>query len=147
MLYKEELNLKSKVRVCNNAVKTNKDIHALGLKHVCDFLTKAGFTIVEVNTDPKNHFQLLAKINEKSILVAVRSAYAPKVGTIDTSTLDKLKRESEKLNAEPHFAGLTLTPLEKKDIEGGSTTLGEEFKIIFNGLNAVGNSELLTANG
>jgi hypothetical protein len=114
---------------------------------MCDFLKRAGFTIVEVNTDPNHHFQLLAKINEKSFLIAVRSACAPEVGKIDTFTSEKLERESEKLNAIPHFAGLTVAPVENKDTEVGSVTLGQEFRIIFNGISAVGNSEVLSANG
>lgn len=147
MLSNEKLNFKSNVRVGNNPLKSKKNIHALGLSYICDFLKRAGFAILEVNTDPNHHFQLLAEINQKSFLIAVRSACAPEVGRIDTYTVEKLKRESKKLNAMPHFAGLTIAPVEKKEMEVDSVTLGQEFRIIFSGISAVGNSDLLTANG
>ncbi len=147
MLSNEKLNIKSNVQVSNNPLKSKKNIHALGLSYICDFLKRAGFTILEVNTDPNHHFQLLAEINGKTFLIAVRSACAPEVGRIDTFTLEKLERESEKLNAIPHFAGLTIAPVEMKDMEFESVNLGQEFRIIFNGISAVGNLGVLTANG
>lgn len=147
MLSNEKLNIKSTVRVDNNPLKSKKKIHALGLSYISDILTRAGFTLLEVNTDPNHHFQLLAEINEKTFLIAVRSACAPEVGRIDTFALEKLERESEKLNAIPHFAGLTIAPVEKKDMEVESVHVGQEFKIIFSGISAVGNSGVLTANG
>lgn len=147
MLSKEKLNYKSKVKVVNNPLKSKKNVHALGLSYICNFLDHAGFTINEINTDPNHHFQLLAEINEKSLLIAVRSACAPEVGKIDTSIVEKLERESEKLNATPYFAGLTIVPVESEDSEVGSITEGQEFRIIFNGISAVGNSKVIAANG
>ena len=147
MLSNEKLNIKSDLRVGNNPLNSKKIIHALGLSYICDFLKSAGFTILEVITDPNHHFQLLAEINEKTFLIAVRSACAPEVGRIDAFTLEKLERESEKLNAIPHFAGLTIAPVDKKDMEVESVNSDQEFRIIFRGISAVGNSGVLTANG
>ena len=87
-------------------------IHLLGVSYVSNFLDRVGFTILEVNTDQTHHYQLLAKINEKSFLIAIRTAHRPKLGTLDTCTMEKLRRESEKLNAIPHFAGLTVVPVD-----------------------------------
>jgi hypothetical protein len=147
MLSNEKLNNNRKLRVVNNPLRSKKNIHALGLSYICDFLKRAGFTILEVNTDPNHHFQLLADINEKTFLIAVRSACAPEVGRIDSSTLEKLERESEKLNAIPHFAGVSIAPVENKDMEVESVNSGQEFRIIFSGISAVGTSGVLTANG
>ena len=147
MLSNEKLNIKSDLRVGNNPLNSKKNIHALGLSYICDFLKRAGFSILEVNTDPNHHFQLLAEINEKTFLIAVRSACAPEVGRIDAFTLEKLERESEKLNAIPHFAGLTIAPVDKKDMEVESVNSDQEFRIIFRGISAVGNSGVLSANG
>lgn len=146
MLRKEKLNFENKVGAENKTLTSEQDIHVLGLSYICNFLDHAGFAIQEVNTDPNHHFQLLAEINDKSLLIAVRSAYAPKVGTIDTSTMQKLLRESEELNAIPHFAGLTVAPEETNDIEAEGKTEGQKFKIIFNGISAVRKSEVLIAN-
>ena len=147
MLSNEKLNYKSKKQAGKNPLKSKKKIHALGLSYICNFLNKAGFTIKEINTDPKHHFQLLAEINEKAFLIAVRSAYAPEVGKIKASVVEKLERESESLNATPYFAGLTIAPAESADIEVGNITESQEFRIIFNGLSAVGNPEVRAVNG
>lgn len=141
------MNFKSQLRVANNPLKSKKKIHALGLSYICDFLNRSGFTILEVNTDPHNHFQLLAELNERSFLIAVRSACAPEVGKIDSVTANKLEKESEKLDAIPHFAGLTIAPVESDNSEADSETESQEFIVIFNGISAVGSSEVLTANG
>ena len=50
-------------------------IHLLGVSYVSNFLDRAGFTILEANTDQNHHFQLLAKINDKSFLIAIRTAH------------------------------------------------------------------------
>ena len=79
-------------------------------------------------------------------MISVRTAYAPEIGTIDPSTLKKLVRESDQLNAIPHFAGLTVTPVEKNEIAVTDNTEMQEFKVIFNGISAVHKSEVLAAN-
>ena len=112
-------------------------IHLLGVSYVSNFLDRVGFTILEVNTDQNHHYQLLAKINEKSFLIAIRTAHRPKLGTLDTSTLEKLRRESEKLNATPHFAGLTVVPEDGNDPEIDGSSEGQMLKVIFSGICAI----------
>lgn len=146
MLYKEKFNFESKMRAENKTLTSEQNIHVIGLSYICNFLDRAGFAIQEVNTEPNHHFQLLAEISDKSLLIAVRTAYAPEVGTIDTSTIQKLVRESEELNAIPHFAGLTAAQEKTNDIEVEGKTEGQKFKIIFNGISAVRKSEVLIAN-
>lgn len=146
MLSEEKLNFKSKMRVGANTLSSEHNIHALGLNHVCSFLDRVGFVILEVNPDPNHHYQLLTSIHNKSLLIAVRTAYAPGVGTLNTPTMDKLVRESEGFNALPYFAGLTVTPVETNDIEVEGQTDGQELKVIFNGMIAVHKSEILVAN-
>ena len=147
MLSNEKLNYKSKKQAGSNPLKSNKKVHALGVSYICNFLNSAGFTITEIHTDPKHHFQMLAEINEKVFLIAVRSACAPEVGKIKASVVEKLERESARLNATPYFAGLTIAPVESEDIEVENITEGQEFRIIFNGLSAVGDPEVMAANG
>lgn len=147
MLSKEKWNSKSKLTSCNHTLGSDKNFHELGLSFLCSYLDRVGFSILEVNTDPNHHFQLLAKINEKSLLIAVRTAYSPEVGTIDASISEKLVKESNDLNALPHFAGLTIAPEEMNDIEVEGVTLDQKYKVVFNGISAVGKSDIKEANG
>jgi hypothetical protein len=117
--------------------KSQLNIHALGVRYICDYLDRAGFTIQEVNTDPDHHFQLLAKTNNKVFLIAVRTDYYPDIGTIDSATQEQLIRESERLNSIPHFAGLTATPIDTNDIEVDGLTEGRGYKFTFYGMTVV----------
>lgn len=119
-----------------------QNTHLLGVTYLSNYLAHVGFTIVEVNTDPDHHYQLLVKVNDKTLLIAVRTDHYPKSGTIDTWTMEKLLRESEKLNAIPHFAGLTLVPDEAVDNEADGASEEQKYRVIFNGITAVRRSEL-----
>lgn len=112
-------------------------IHLLGVSYVSNFLDRVGFSILEVNIDQNHHYQLLAKINKKSLLIAIRTAHRPKLGTLDTCTMEKLLRESEKLNAKPHFAGLTVVPLDGNDTEHDGSSEGQMLKVVFSGIRAI----------
>ncbi len=114
-----------------------QQIHLLGVSYVSKFLDRVGFTILEVNTDQNHHYQLLVKINDKSFLIAIRTAHHPKLGTLDTCTMDKLLRESEKLNAIPHFAGLSVVPADSNDTELDGSSEGQMLKVIFSGISAI----------
>jgi hypothetical protein len=71
------------------------------------------------------------------MLIAVRTACHPDVGTIDIATKKKLIEESEQLNATPYFAGLSLTVTNVNDIQVEEIVKGEEYNIIFNGMTVV----------
>ena len=146
MLRNEKSNAESKMAAEDRTLNSEQNIHAVGLEYVCRVLDRAGFAILEVNADPEHHFQLLAKVNDKSHLIAVRSAYEPEVGRIDQSTMEKLIREAEVHNAMPHFAGLTVTPVKRNDTKVEGKTGGQEFKVIFNGISAIRKSDVLLAN-
>lgn len=103
-----------------------RNTHELGINYVQDLLDRAGFAIHDVNKDLKSPFQLFTKVSERALLIAVRTAYHPNVGTIDEEAREKLIEESEMLDAIPHFAGLSLI----------STNVGEH-KIFFNGMTVV----------
>ena len=116
-------------------------IHLLGVSYLSNFLDRVGFTILEVNTDPNHHYQLLVKINDKSLLIAVSTAYHPKLGTLDSHTMEQLLRESEELKAIPHFAGLTVVPADKNDTEVNGSLEDQMFRVVFNGISAIRTSE------
>ena len=112
-------------------------IHLLGVSYVSNFLDRAGFTILEANTDQNHHYQLLAKINDKSFLIAIRTAHLPKLGTLDACTMEKLLRESAYLNALPHFAGLTVVPVDVDDSEVDGLSEDQMLKVLFSGICAI----------
>jgi hypothetical protein len=130
----------------NENLDSKKNIHALGVNYIYHFLDRAGFTIHEVITDPDHHFQLLAERKGRAMLIAVRTAHYPDMGTLDKLTREQLIKESEKRNAIPHFAGLALTSLETNDKEVDGLTEKGEYKVVFNGITVVDKSKLLAAN-
>ncbi len=123
-----------------------QEIHELGVNYICNFLDSAGFTIQEVNKSPDHHFQLLAKVNDKAMLIAVRTANYPNIGSIDKKTKERLIKEAEQLNAVPHFAGITVKPSEANDIEADSLTDRQKYKVFFPGISVVRNPESLAVN-
>ena len=123
-----------------------QNIHSFGVSYICNYLNRAGFTILEVNYAPNSPYQLLARINEKCISIVVRTACHPDRGTIDYPTLESLVRESEELCVLPHFASLSLIATETNDIEVDDIIEGQEYRVLFNGISAVQNSELLVGN-
>ena len=127
-------------------LKSTQNVHALGVRYVSNFLHRVGFTIHEVNTDPDHHFQLLTKRKNRTMLINVRTAYYPDVGTLDKATQEQLINESEQLSAIPHFAGLSITELETNNIEVDRFTEDREYKFTFYGITVVHKSELLAVN-
>ena len=114
-----------------------RHIHLIGVSYVSDFLDRVGFTIQEVNTDQNHHYQLLVKIIDKSFLIAIRTAHHPQLGGLDAFTMEKLLRESEKLNAIPHFAGLTVVPVDGNNTDPDGSSVDQTLKVIFSGIRAI----------
>ena len=112
-------------------------IHERGVNYLKDLLDRVGFTIHDVNLDPDHHFQLFVQINKKAMLIAVRTACHPDVGTIDQTTQEELIKESEQRNAVPHFAGLSLTAMKVSDNQEEGSTEKSEFEVNFYGMNVV----------
>jgi len=137
MLGNEKLIFNNKMSMGYKKLESKQKIHKLGVNYICNFLGSAGFTISDVNKDLNHHFQLLAKVNDRALLIAVRTACHPDVGTIDKEAREKLINESERLNAVPHFAGLSLTAINVTDIQVDGITKGNEYNVIFNGMTVV----------
>ena len=129
-----------------NNLGSTQNIHSFGVSYLCNFLYRTGFSILEMNTAPDHHYQILAKIHDKSILIAVRTACHPDAGTIDSAALEALVRASEELGVLPHFASLSVVPMATNDMEVGGLPAGQEYEVIFNGISAVRNSELIAVN-
>jgi len=122
------------------------NIHALGVSYLCNVLDRAGCTILEWNTIVDHHFQIFTRIHDKYLMIAVRTSCHPETGTIDASTLETLVRESEERGALPHFAGISVAPLDTDELEVDGITEGREYHVSFSGISAVGNPELLAVN-
>ena len=146
MLEKERIVYNDKKIAVHANLASQRHIHALGVNYIYNFLSNAGFTIHEMNIDPDHHFQILAKANNKTMLIAVRTAYYPHIGVIDQATQEQLIEESEQVHAVPHFAGLALTPLETTDMSVDGSTAGQEYKILFSGISVVSNPGSFAAN-
>ena len=119
-----------------------QNIHLLGVSYISNFLDRIGYTILEVNTDPHHHYQLFVKINDKSLLIAIRTGYHPKWGTLYNCTAENLLREAEMLDAIPHFAGLKVLPADRNDKEVDSSSEGLPLRIVFNGISAIRKSKI-----
>jgi len=121
----------------NEKSESGLNIHVLGLSYIYSYLSCEGYTIYEVNTDPNHHSQILAERANKLILVAVRTAAHPEVGTIDKAKKERLIKESDQRNAIPHFAGIAITPLETNNLGIDGSTKGQEYEVTFTGITTV----------
>ena len=137
MLGNEKLIYGNKMSMDHNRLNSKQNIHKLGVSYIHNFLEQAGFTIHEVNKSPDHHFQLLVTVNDKSMLIAVRTANYPNMGSINKKTIKRLIEEAEQLNAIPHFTGLTVMPLEANDSGSDGSTEGQKYKVIFPGISVV----------
>jgi hypothetical protein len=79
-------------------------------------------------------------------MIAVRTSCHPETGTIDSSTLETLVREAEELGVLPHFASISVVPLESDGVEVDGPDEGQDYRVTFSGISAVGNPELLAVN-
>ena len=118
-------------------LESQRTIHEHGVTYVHDLLYRVGFTIHDVNRDPDHHYQIFAQFKDRAMLIAVRTAYHPDVGKMDVPTREKLIHESKKLNAVPHFAGLSLTVANKSDIQREDSNQIAENNIVFYGISVV----------
>jgi hypothetical protein len=142
----EKPTLTRKKRMIDGDPNSDQNLHALGVSYVSRFLDRVGFTVLKTDTDPDNHSQIMARISDKSLLIAVRTACHPDMGTIDSSSLEMLVGESEKIDFIPYFAGLSVTPRSTKNIEMDGSTTRREYKVIFNGISAVSKSDFRALN-
>lgn len=118
-------------------VESENNIHELGVNYIHDLLKRVGFTIHEVNVDPDHPFQIYAQFKERALLIAVRTAYHPGVGTIDETIREKLVNKAKQLKAVPHFAGLSLTTSVVNDSQSGDKAEQGGYEIFFSGMIAV----------
>lgn len=120
-----------------DGVGSRKHIHEIGVQYVHHLLDRVGFTIHDVNEDPDHYFQLLAQVNGKALLIAVRTACHPDVGVMWEATRNKLIKESGQFNAIPHFAGLSLTSVNGGKMQADKLADASDCKIIFHGMTVV----------
>ncbi len=75
-------------------------------------------------------------MNDRALLIAVRTACHPEVGTLCKATqAEELFKEAlSRLKAVPHFAGLSLTTKNVIDSQVDDLARGNEYDVIFNGM-------------
>ena len=115
-------------------VASKQNIHELGINYIHDLLARVGFTISEVHTDPAHHYQIFAQFKERALLIAIRTAYQPNVGTLDEETRKRLVETAGQLKAVPHFAGLSLTTPAADDSELDDVSEEGRHEIFFSGM-------------
>jgi hypothetical protein len=146
MLGNEKMTLKRDKEVIDGELTSDENLHTLGVSYVSNFLDRVGFTILKTDTDPNHHSQIVARIFDKSLLIAVRTACHPEIGTIDSSSLERLLGESEQGDLVPYFAGLSVTPAATHKIDMDGSTQCQQYKVIFNGISAINKAHVRAVN-
>lgn len=121
----------------NKDYELKMNIHKRGINYVQNLLDRSGFAIHVVNKELNSPSQLLAKVADRSLLIAVRTACHPDAGRLDKESREKLIKESEMLNAVPYFAGILLTSKNDGHIPAEDIAGGREHKVIFNGMTVI----------
>lgn len=121
----------------NKDLELTLNMHVRGINHVRKLLERSGFAILAVNKDLDSPSQLLAKVGDRSLLIAVRTACHPDAEILDEEIREQLIEESEKLNAVPYFAGIIIAPINGADIHAEDIAGGSEYKVIFNGMTVI----------
>ena len=118
----------------NKDFELNMNIHERGINYIQNVLDLSGFTIHAVNKDLSSPSQILAKVGDRILLIAVRTACHPESGRLDKENQQKLIKESERLNAVPYFAGIMLASVQDGDIQAEDIASGSDLRVIFKGM-------------
>lgn len=121
----------------NKDLEWKMNVHERGINYVQNILNRSGFKIHAVNKELSSPSQLLAKVGDRRLLIAVRTTCHPNAGNLDKENREKLIRESERLNAVPYFAGILLTSIHDGNIQMEDIAGGSEHKFFFNGMTVV----------
>ena len=121
----------------NKDLELKMNVHERGINYVKNLLDRSGFMIHAVNKELGSPSQLLAKVGDRRLLIAVRTTCHPDAGKLDKENREKLIKESQRLNAVPYFAGILLTSMNDGHIQVEDIAGGSEHKLFFNGMTVV----------
>lgn len=88
---------------------TEDEIHDFGIEIVANQLIKEGHELVDVNSDPDQNPQIVARLNGQLAFITVRTAVYPRDGEInDQSLIDMLIIHAKNHGAVPYFASVGI---------------------------------------
>ena len=131
-------------------VMTEAEIHRLGVQIVRDELQSEGWTILDINVNPKVNPQIIARKDGTLGHVLVRTARHPKKGAAeDPYTMQWCVERASTLNAVCFFAGLRVSHAEAslRDDEKhtGIPIKGEGILVAYSGLEKLNAAGVMTA--
>jgi hypothetical protein len=131
-------------------VLTEAEIHRLGVQIVRDELQSEGWTILDINVNPKVNPQIIARKNGTLGHVLVRTARHPKKGAVeDPYTAQWCMERASTLNAVCFFAGLRVSHAEASmrgdEKHMGIPIKGEGILVAYSGLEELIPDGVLTA--
>jgi hypothetical protein len=131
-------------------VMTEAEIHRLGVQIVRDELQSEGWTILDINVNPKVNPQIIARKNDILGHVLVRTARHPKKGAVeDPYTVDRCLEHASTLNAVCYFAGLRVSHAEASmrgdEKHMGIPIKGEGILVAYSGLRELNPDIVMTA--
>ena len=133
-------------------VMTEAEIHRLGVQIVRDELQSEGWTILDINVNPKVNPQIIARKNGTLGHVLVRTARHPKKGAVeDPYTTQWCMERASTLNAVCFFAGLRVSHAEASlrgdEKHMGIPIKGEGILVAYSGLEELNPEGAMTARG
>jgi hypothetical protein len=133
-------------------VMTEAEIHRLGVQIVRDELQSEGWTILDINVNPKVNPQIIARKNGTLGHVLVRTARHPKKGAVeDPYTTQWCMERASTLNAVCFFAGLRVSHAEASlrgdEKHMGIPIKGEGILVAYSGLEELSPAGAMTARG
>jgi hypothetical protein len=131
-------------------VLTEAEIHRLGVQIVRDELQSEGWTILDINVNPKVNPQIIARKNGTLGHVLVRTARHPKKGAVeDPYTAQWCMERASTLNAVCFFAGLRVSHAEASmrgdEKHMGIPIKGEGILVAYSGLEELIPDGVMTA--
>jgi hypothetical protein len=131
-------------------VMTEAEIHRLGVQIVRDELQSEGWTILDINVNPKVNPQIIARKNGTLGHVLVRTARHPKKGAVeDPYTAQWCMERASTLNAVCFFAGLRVSHAEASmrgdEKHMGIPIKGEGILVAYSGLEELIPDGVMTA--
>jgi len=112
-----------------------EDIHFMGIKVVYSHLIDNGYDVLQVRKEIDIDPQILAKKENRFVLVVVKTAVYPKMGVLSPNVAVKVQNLAIEKQALSYFASVGIANANgESDSEMAMPILNGEYYINFNGL-------------
>ena len=132
---------------------TEAEIHRLGVQIVRDELEGEGWTILDINVNPKVNPQIIARKNGTLGHVLIRTACHPKKGGVEDPITSRARcmEHASTLRAVCFFAGVRVSHAEASlrgdEKHMGIPIRGEGILVAYSGLEELSPDAVMTARG